>query len=69
MTSPYVVSIGKRIRELRTEAEMTLESLSEATNISVGYLSDVERGKYEPTITKIQAIAKALKIKIDRLCP
>lgn len=40
--------IGKRIKEMRTENNYTQERLAEQLNVSIGYVSQVERG-----ITKI----------------
>ena len=36
--------IGKKVKELRTSRKMTLKELSGATDFSISYLSQVERG-------------------------
>ena len=39
------IQIGERIKEARQKAEYTQEKLAEAINVSVQYVSDLERGK------------------------
>ena len=36
--------IGKKIKKLRTNKKLTLKELSERTNLSIGFLSQLERG-------------------------
>ena len=37
-------NIGELIKQRRTENKMTLKDISEATELSIGYLSQLERG-------------------------
>lgn len=37
-------AIGTKVKNLRTEKKMTLKQLSEKSGLSVGYLSQFERG-------------------------
>lgn len=53
-------SIGERIKSLRNEQSLTLANLSEKTNLSVSYLSQVERDKTTPSLSSLVEIAKAL---------
>ena len=39
------IQVGKRIRALRQEQGITVERLAEAADISVQYMSEIERGK------------------------
>ena len=55
-------SVGERIRGLRTELGMTLAELSEKTDISISYLSQVERDKTTPSLNSLSAIARALNV-------
>ncbi len=36
--------IGAKIKQLRTQKQMTLKDMSEKTNLSIGFLSQLERG-------------------------
>lgn len=55
-------NIGERIKALRLEQKMTLSDLSEKTNLSVSYLSQVERDKTTPSLATIIEISSALGI-------
>lgn len=59
--------IGDRIRELRNERGMTLRGLSAATSLSLGFLSDCENNKSNPSIGTCRAIADALGVPVSRL--
>ncbi len=53
-------SIGERIKTLRTEQGMTLAELGEKTNLSISYLSQIERDKTSPSLITLEAIARSL---------
>lgn len=55
-------SIGMRLREERLKQGMTLGRLSEEAGLSIGALSQVERGLVSPTVRTIYAIAGVLGI-------
>ncbi len=62
---PLGEKIGKRIRELRKEAGLTLEKLAYESDIgSKGYLSDIERGYAIPSLHKLQQIADHLDVML-----
>jgi len=52
--------IALRIKMSRRKKRMTLDVLSERTGFSKSYLSHIERGKREPSITTLTKIAYAL---------
>lgn len=54
--------LGEHIRNLRKEKNMTLVDLSKATELSPGYLSQVERGITDPSLSSLHKIANALDI-------
>jgi transcriptional regulator with XRE-family HTH domain len=56
--------LGQMIRETRKARELTLQQLAEATNLSVGHLSEIERGIASPAITTLHDIAKALGVTV-----
>ena len=61
------LTIGRRIRQLRTARGLTLEELATAIGRAPSQLSMFETGKREPKLTLLQAIAKALGTTIDAL--
>lgn len=61
------LTIGRRIRQLRTQRGMTLEELSVAVDRAPSQLSMIENGKREPRLTLLRAIARALGSSVDAL--
>jgi len=59
------VALGRRIRKRRQQLDLTLQQLSGASGISVGYLSQVERDNAVPTLGTLANIAAALDVGID----
>lgn len=56
--------VGDRLRVLRRRRHMTLQALSAASRISVGMLSQIERGLSSPSIRTLQSVAAALDVPI-----
>ena len=50
------------MRKLRHRLSMTLQQLSAASGVSVGHLSQVERGNATPTLGTLTQIAQALEV-------
>lgn len=69
MSTEYSVALGQIIREQRKRKGIGLRELAREAEVSAGYLSEVESGKSEPTVSKIQRIAEALGVAITRLLP
>lgn len=53
-------SVGHFIKKKRKEQNMTLQQLAEATGLSVGYLSLMERGLNSPTIANLHKVCRAI---------
>jgi len=64
-----VASIGAAIRELRVAQRMTLQRLSNLTNLSTSMISLVERGRASPSIGSLIQIASALRTTLSDLIP
>lgn len=58
---------GRRLAALRKSKNMTQEELSFHVNISPSYLSSIERGITDTTISTVKRLAKALNIKFTDL--
>lgn len=59
------VALGQRIRKRRQMMSMTLQELSDASGVSVSYLSQVERDNAVPTLGTLAEVAAALDVSID----
>src|SRR5437773_1135254 len=62
-----VGKVGEYIRKQRQGARLSLRSVSGLANVSIPYLSQVERGLRRPSADILQAIAKALRISAETL--
>jgi transcriptional regulator with XRE-family HTH domain len=59
--------LGRALRELRVERELTLEALAKASDLHWTYLSGIERGRRNPTLKVLTAVAAALNLKTSEL--
>lgn len=59
--------INKKIKAVRTGKKITLKTISEKTDLSISFLSQVERGVSSLTITSLKKIADALGVGLDEL--
>lgn len=57
--------VGALIRARRRQLHMTLEALGVSAEVSVGYLSQVERDHATPSLGTLASIARALGVGID----
>jgi transcriptional regulator with XRE-family HTH domain len=64
---PSAGQLGRAVRQLRVEREMTLEVLAKASDLHWTYLSGIERGHRNPTLHVLAAIAGSLDIKTSQL--
>ena len=62
-----VKKFGKRVANLRKEQCITQDELAFKANISTSYLSAIERGITDTTISTAKRLAKALKINLSDL--
>ena len=61
------MKLGERLRLLRKERQLTLKGLSQLADLSVPYLSDIERGTVNPSIETLQKVAKAYNMTVKEL--
>lgn len=60
-------AIGGTLRRARTERRRTLRDVSRRARVSLGYLSEVERGRKEPSSELLAAICEALGVPLPDL--
>ena len=65
--SPPNITFGKVLRKLRKDAGLSQEKLALEANIQRNYVSLIELGHNQPTITPIFKLAEALGIKPSKL--
>ncbi len=59
--------LGDVLRRARTKQGRTLREVSDAARVSLGYLSEVERGRKEASSELLSAICDALDVPLSQL--
>ncbi|WLD93057.1 helix-turn-helix domain-containing protein [Alkalihalobacillus sp. AL-G] len=57
--------VYQKIKELRKRSDLTLKQLSEQTDLSVSFLSQIERGSSSLAISSLKKIADAFDVNIS----
>ena len=61
------MNVGNAIKLCRTQKNMNQAELAKLADISVSYLSLLERGKRDPNLSTVESIAAALNIPFSIL--
>ncbi len=62
-------NLGSRIRDERRKRKLTLEILSQKTELSKSFLSQIERGLAQPSISSLKRIAREFAMSVVELFP
>jgi transcriptional regulator with XRE-family HTH domain len=57
-------SFGGYLRSQRQLAQLSLRQLADLTKVSNPYLSQIERGLHQPSVTVIKSLAQALNLSV-----
>lgn len=60
-------AVGERLRRARADQSRTLRDVSRAARVSLGYLSEVERGRKEASSELLGSICDALDLPLPKL--
>jgi methanogenic corrinoid protein MtbC1/DNA-binding XRE family transcriptional regulator len=63
----YFERLGRRTQELRTARDWTQQQLAEAAGLDRTYISGLEHGKQNPTLSALLRLAAALQVPLERL--
>jgi transcriptional regulator with XRE-family HTH domain len=59
--------VGARLRSLRTGRKMRLQQLAARTGLSIGFISQIERGLSSPSLGALTHLADALDVSLAQL--
>ena len=59
--------LGKRVRALRLDRELTQEQAAEAAKLDEKHWQDIEGARTNPTVATLVGIARALKVTLSEL--
>ena len=62
-----IEEFGKRIRQLRTERNLSQEQLAELTGFHRTYIGMVERGERNPSLSNVGVFANAFELSLSEL--
>ncbi len=60
-------ALGKKLRKLRKEYDLTQEQLAEQLKISTVYVGFLEAGKGSPSLKLLMKIARKFNVKVEDL--
>ena len=63
----FLRQIGDRIRDLRTDRNLTQAQLGEACGLHRTFIGSVERGERNVAILSLRRIAKPLRVPVAKL--
>ena len=61
------VKFGKTVKKIRLEKEMSQGDLATALSVDRAYISNIENGRMNPTLSTLEKIANALGISSSEL--
>ncbi|QPF83487.1 cupin domain-containing protein [Bradyrhizobium genosp. L] len=64
---PMDLAVGRRIRDLRRAKAMSLETIAARTKLSIGFISQIERGLSSPSLRVLATLADVLGVGIAAL--
>ena len=56
-------ALGKKIKQIGKEKQLTQERLAELINIEIPSLSNIETGKFAPSIETLQKLSEVLEVE------
>ena len=59
--------MGRRLKALRVEKDLSRQELAEKAGLSREYIRKLEAGLYDPTVGTLQKLAKALGVPVTKL--
>ena len=63
----FYKKLGKRIKELRLEKNLTQSDLAEIIDMHYSYPGEIERAEKKPSLDTIIKLANAFSIKVSEL--
>ena len=60
------MTLGAQLKTAREKKGYTLKQLSEISGLSIGFISQVERGQTDPSLSSLKNLATALDLKLRK---
>lgn len=62
-----ITKFGKHLLKLRTQHDLSQEELANDADIPINQIGRIERGEINPSLSTLNAIARALDMKLSKL--
>lgn len=59
--------LGENLKKIRTHKNVTQVEIAKILGVDRSFVSNIENGKNNPTLSTITNLAKALKVPVDEL--
>lgn len=59
--------LGNNLKEIRTRKNITQTELAKTLGVDKSFLSNIENGKTNPTLSTISSLAQALEVSTNEL--
>ncbi len=59
--------LGMRLKKIRVEKKLSQATLAKRADLSREYVNKIEAGRYDPPLSTIEALARALRVKVTEL--
>lgn len=63
----YIQWVGTRVRQFRTQKNLSLDGLATMSGISKKHLGELERGRGNPTLEVVEKVAGNLGVPVEEL--
>ncbi|MEM9605562.1 MAG: cupin domain-containing protein [Pseudomonadota bacterium] len=60
-------NLGERLRARRREVKLTLQAVADRAGLSVGFISQIERGITQPSLASLASVAQVLDLPLSHL--
>ncbi|CAI6293016.1 MULTISPECIES: helix-turn-helix domain-containing protein [Bacillus] len=61
------MTVGQRIKAIRKERKLTQVQLADKAKLSRSYLADIERDRYNPSLSTLESVAGALGVQVSAI--
>lgn len=61
------MELGARLRQVRKWRQLTLTDVHDRTELSVSFLSDIERGRTKPSLDTLEKLARCYETSVQKI--
>lgn len=65
--TPTARQVGVKLRKLRQARKLSQAALADRAGFTREYVNKIEAGRYDPPLSTLNSLAKALRVKVEEL--